>query len=414
MSRKFGVEIELTGLNVEAATAALREIGDDIRLSDRNNYRHTDNNVWKVVHDGSLDSYNSCEVVSPILEGDDGFEQIRKVCRKLVESGARVNRQCGLHVHLDAGDLNGHQIRQIFHRYARHEETIDSFMPRSRRGNANTFCMSLGGNLSSMSNNMRWVSENAYDVSGCIGTRYLKVNLGAYHRHKTVEFRQHSGTVNASKIINWVKFLQQFVVNSITNIVPVVTVQPVMPTPTPAPAVVATPVTAGPATGVEIPLTQVSYEMVVRNRQARSPWDTRAHRRMVQKFMNHIDTVVTNSDLARAAGLGVQSVPAYVSQLRTIFNMKIKNVRGQGYKATGIVLNINNPELTVRRHAPTAPRMNDNYAERVRAEREATQATIRNYFTSINSTLERDDMWAGVEPAVQSYYIERQMELSNN
>jgi hypothetical protein len=34
--------------------------------------------------------------------------------------------------------------------------------------------------------------------------RYHKLNLTAYRRHRTVEFRQHSGTLEANKAINWV------------------------------------------------------------------------------------------------------------------------------------------------------------------------------------------------------------------
>ena len=37
------------------------------------------------------------------------------------------------------------------------------------------------------------------------GTRYVKVNAESFMRHGTVEFRQHSGTIEFEKISNWVK-----------------------------------------------------------------------------------------------------------------------------------------------------------------------------------------------------------------
>ena len=37
------------------------------------------------------------------------------------------------------------------------------------------------------------------ELKGRIGDRYHKVNLEAYSRHKTVEFRQHSGTTSFTK-----------------------------------------------------------------------------------------------------------------------------------------------------------------------------------------------------------------------
>jgi hypothetical protein len=45
--------------------------------------------------------------------------------------------------------------------------------------------------------------------------RYFKVNLQALRVHGTVEFRQHSGTVDGTKVENWVRFLLGFVERSI-------------------------------------------------------------------------------------------------------------------------------------------------------------------------------------------------------
>jgi hypothetical protein len=36
--------------------------------------------------------------------------------------------------------------------------------------------------------------------------RYRNLNVAAYARHGTLEFRQHQGTVNATKMVAWVKF----------------------------------------------------------------------------------------------------------------------------------------------------------------------------------------------------------------
>jgi hypothetical protein len=45
------------------------------------------------------------------------------------------------------------------------------------------------------------------DVISILGTRYRKVNAEAYLRHKTIEFRQHAGTVEYDKIAKWIGFL---------------------------------------------------------------------------------------------------------------------------------------------------------------------------------------------------------------
>lgn len=41
--------------------------------------------------------------------------------------------------------------------------------------------------------------------------RYHKLNLVSLWVHGTIEFRQHSGTVDADKAVNWIELLMQFV-----------------------------------------------------------------------------------------------------------------------------------------------------------------------------------------------------------
>ena len=61
------------------------------------------------------------------------------------------------------------------------------------------------------------------ELKNRIGNRYHKVNLEAYSRHKTVEFRQHSGTTNFTKMRNWVLFLHKLVTFATRGQVPTAT-----------------------------------------------------------------------------------------------------------------------------------------------------------------------------------------------
>ena len=61
------------------------------------------------------------------------------------------------------------------------------------------------------------------ELKNRIGNRYHKVNLEAYSRHKTVEFRQHSGTTNFTKMRNWVLFLHKLVTFATRGQVPAAT-----------------------------------------------------------------------------------------------------------------------------------------------------------------------------------------------
>jgi biotin operon repressor len=204
--RTFGVELELKGISRDDAIMALNSVGVDIRDC---GYTHEHTSYWKIVSDSSVGS--GFEVVSPILEGDVGLAELRKVASALDEAGGRVDKQCGYHVHLGARDLNLAEFKSIVSRYAGFETMVDSFMPDSRRGNQNQFCNSIV----EFANSSRFA--NAQSVKELVSAqrdRYFKVNLQAYRSHGTIEFRQHSGTLSASKAASWVKFLLGFVEES--------------------------------------------------------------------------------------------------------------------------------------------------------------------------------------------------------
>ncbi len=203
MDRAFGTEIELTGITRERAVQVLRLVGCNIREEE---YNHVTRTWWKIVPDGSV--RDGFEVVSPILRGQRGVSEAMTVATALDDAGGCVDRRCGLHVHLDSSGLEFAQLRNIIRRYACYEQEIDAFMPPSRRGNENQYCHSLRPFVEQESfrraTNLRQLVQAQPD-------RYYKVNLKSLEVHRTLEFRQHSGTLNAMKIQNWLNFIDAFV-----------------------------------------------------------------------------------------------------------------------------------------------------------------------------------------------------------
>ena len=204
----FGVEIEAVGI----VRNSLIEHGTRKGLSVRSEgYNHTDNqHYFKIVSDSSLQGVNSNEVVSPILQGNDGLNSLQRLCEALNEIGASVNRSCGLHVHIGAANMTDKHYLNIIKNYQRLESVIDSFMPLSRRANNNGFCRSLQGFDFSRCTTKR-------DVYDMMNSRYYKINGHAYFRHQTIEFRQHSGTTDYTKISMWIAFLAGLVKYSEKN-----------------------------------------------------------------------------------------------------------------------------------------------------------------------------------------------------
>ena len=206
-NRRFGIEIEAYNVNMNQLKNSLKAAGIEIEVE---GYNHTTRPYWKIVTDSSIQGQQSFEVVSPILEGEDGINQIDIVCQVLEQTGAKVNKSCGLHIHFDAAGFNLDTWKRIYKNYAKIENTIDGFMPDSRRADTNRFCKGFKS-ISNFSNKINEAS-NLSDISRIFSNnRYFKINPTSYVRHNTCEFRQHAGTMDFRKITRWIKFLHNFV-----------------------------------------------------------------------------------------------------------------------------------------------------------------------------------------------------------
>ena len=84
-------------------------------------------------------------------------------------------------------------------------------MPESRRGNNNRYTQSIRQVVDSPRfKNANTINDMARSMSG----RYYKINLQSYSRQRTIEFRQHGGSLNGRKIESWVRFLDKFIIAS--------------------------------------------------------------------------------------------------------------------------------------------------------------------------------------------------------
>lgn len=203
-NRRFGVEIEAYNCQMNVLVDALREEGIQVSAE---SYNHTTRNHWKLVTDSSLSGNYTFELVSPVLEGEAGLQELKKVCWVLDACDVKVNASCGLHIHFDAANFSLQTWKNIAISYKHIESVIDKFMPESRRNNR--YCRSLREITEQNINNAQSIialQEIAFE-----NTRYFKVNPQSYSRHKTIEFRQHAGSINYDKISNWVLFLNGLV-----------------------------------------------------------------------------------------------------------------------------------------------------------------------------------------------------------
>lgn len=216
-TRTFGVELEfISPCDSTRLVRRLNERLENTLISFREATWSDTSNAWRVKPDSSIRGGHGwgCEIVSPVLQGQEGFQQLKDVLKALSTLDVDVNRSCGLHVHWGVSDWGVSNFKNLIKRYVKFESTIDSFMPNSRRLSNNSYCQSEALNIanrhgvSTLQEIFKLVDKckdlnrlqrmkNGYD-------RYSKVNLESMSKHGTVEFRHHSASTDTDKVLAWV------------------------------------------------------------------------------------------------------------------------------------------------------------------------------------------------------------------
>lgn len=234
--RKFGIELEMIAPEAMArSTGPLRGAANLISGTGAQvataNYTGRQYDVWQCKPDGSLSpAHRAVEVVSRIMPADESsYAEIQRVCDALTNAGFGVNRSCGFHVHVSVADLPVAVRQLIVLRYNALQNDINAMLPPSRR--ASSFAAAIGsGDRAQLAQTIRagqeWFPSARYLVTNCT---YARMNQGGAAR---IEFRQAGATTTASKVIGWVRFLQEMIdevarrAAGVTFAAPAVTVAP--------------------------------------------------------------------------------------------------------------------------------------------------------------------------------------------
>ena len=213
--KQFGVELECYNVTRDALRRKLTAAGINCNEASRST-RGT--GYWKITNDGSIRGTNGFELVSPILQGEAGLNELMKVCKVLNDCKAKVNQTCGTHVHINARNFTLEQWKRLYINYARLERVIDGWMANSRRENSAFYCQGFSQirNFETKINEVTNLNDIAQNV---LTGRYWKVNPQSYSVHNTCEFRQHAGTTNYVKIASWIRFLSNLVDYSESHVV---------------------------------------------------------------------------------------------------------------------------------------------------------------------------------------------------
>ena len=165
-----------------------------------------------------LDEYR-VEFVTPPLKYED-LELLQSIIRKLRENGAKLDKSCGIHIHVDGANHNPQSLRRLVNFMTSRQDLIYEALEIGNR--ADHWCHKLNSalliemkkdkNLSKEKAEQIWYSSANDGYCGGIshehynGTRYHGVNLHSYFSKGTVEFRLFNSTLHAGKIKAYVQF----------------------------------------------------------------------------------------------------------------------------------------------------------------------------------------------------------------
>jgi len=184
-------------------TGSNRCYGIELETSYSPKYRTLRNaTVFGAKFDGSI---SGMEFISPILQGDSGLQEIEAFCAHARRLGFNVDGDCGYHVHIDLRDTNSDQRSNIAYAYRLTYEVWASLVNEYRANDCN-YCRAPEYSASDLP-----VNGYDFDYWAEYSSRYSFINFASYRRHQTFEIRGYQGTLDARKIIAWVKAHVRFV-----------------------------------------------------------------------------------------------------------------------------------------------------------------------------------------------------------
>lgn len=205
--RTFGVEIECghDSLYYGNIATRLRTAGFKVAngYADNPGYKK-----YSVSSDGS-----GIEVRTPILSGDEGYEELDHVMNHLNKLGCWVSMRDGMHVHIGAKFLQDDEdaVECLARTWERNQHLIGRMCSSHRTGRGS--CPRLNADEIADLGKPRKEHHGVYygDNTGKWWGARKSLNLQNIPHKGTVEFRLHEGCLDPKKAIAWVQFCQHLV-----------------------------------------------------------------------------------------------------------------------------------------------------------------------------------------------------------
>jgi hypothetical protein len=143
--------------------------------------------IWtRVASDGSIRPPGDAQghEIRVLLDRAVAEPRLFNLCKRFATLGLRVNKSCGLHIHLDARSLSYSEVVARAKVMDKWLHALMELLPSSRRDN--TYC--------------KW-GVSPHD-------RYRAVNVLSWTAHKTIEVRCGSATLDYTKVLSWLRLVE--------------------------------------------------------------------------------------------------------------------------------------------------------------------------------------------------------------
>jgi len=219
-NRAFGVELEFNANGIGASGVANLMIKEGFNhdwLGDSNDECCYDD----FCDCGGEDRYSNIgwdgseiEVRTPILEGPNGFKDLKRLVEVFNRNDFYTTTSDGLHVHHNAPEFvdNKPLIVKLLKSWKYNEQHISRFIDEQRADWAinetyDSPCPTF--THAAISNYENLFGDHMPGYSH--GFQRNNLNVNSLMEHGTIEFRYHEGTLNWSEIESWILFGQSFI-----------------------------------------------------------------------------------------------------------------------------------------------------------------------------------------------------------
>lgn len=148
------------------------------------------------------------EINSPPLQGQKGFNELKKVMNLLKGAGAYVTEADGMHIHHEAPEFRANKelCRKLLHSWEDNYDAIKTWVADYRHGYYGACARFTKADAD------HYLDGRGYYGAGFHPHRVgWAVNVGALREHGTIEIRMHHGTLDYDEAEAWIKFGQAFI-----------------------------------------------------------------------------------------------------------------------------------------------------------------------------------------------------------